>query len=147
MYSSFPEISRGDFIEETILFDAEDTAWFRQLNERYPHKAGERGILDPSCYSSDPDQVQVRSIVDPQHLAGTVLYFASRCFDGIQATPVQQEVIFLEQVHIGEHIHVHVEFIDVDEKRGWVTYAVKCFNESRNQVMRGQMVLSYMNLL
>lgn len=54
---------------------------------------------------------------------------------------LQKELIFTHPVHIGDVITAELEVIDTNEKYGWVTEKVTCYNQASIEVVKGQVVI------
>jgi hypothetical protein len=121
--SSFQGYWVGDRIEKKIIFSHEDIVRI--------------GFTVPEW-----NQGAVPEKVDSQLMAARVFIMAAGIFNELTAVPIQQEVIFLEPVYLGEEIKAVFEVTVIDELRNWISISVECSNLSGNQVMAGQMVMS-----
>lgn len=125
MQPLFRGFTLGDRVEEKFTFSNEELQHFHRI------------IHPSSTIHCD------KFLVDFQLLASRALTLVVEIFFGKKATPVQQEVIFLEPVYTLEVVSLKTELVALDRSNNWVTLSLECFNPKGAQVMTGQIVMDY----
>jgi acyl dehydratase len=127
MKSIIFDLSLGDQKEDIVIFREQEVTRFRQM------------IGLPVNLASTETGV----VVEPQLLASRAFCGVADLCSGFPVVTIQQEVIFIESVKLGEELCLKAEVIGIEESRGWITFSLEAVNSDGNSVMAGQVVVSY----
>jgi 3-hydroxybutyryl-CoA dehydratase len=72
---------------------------------------------------------------------GLVMEVGSKKLIGSPGLLLQKELVYHHPVYIGDTVTAHVEIIDIELKRHWITFMVNCTNQFGKQVISGQIVI------
>ncbi|KIL35570.1 hypothetical protein SD71_13040 [Cohnella kolymensis] len=127
MKSIIFDLSLGDQKEDNVMFGEQEVSRFREM------------IGLPVSLPL----TGAGGLVEPQLLAGRAFAGVADLCSGFPIVPIQQEVIFIESVRLGEQICLKAEVIDIEQSRGWITFSLEAVNSDGNAVMAGQIVVSF----
>lgn len=127
MKSIIFDLSLGDQKEQNVTFLEQEVTRFRQV-------IGLPVNLPLS---------ETAALVEPQMLASKAFCAVADLCGGFPMMPIQQEVIFIESVRLGEELCLKTEVIGIEESRGWITFSLEAVNSDGNAVMAGQIVVSF----
>ena len=82
-----------------------------------------------------------RPVVQALLTEGLVTALLNGQLPGPGALLLEKEFIFRHPVYVGDKITARVQVIDIDPQRHWITEKVVCYNQNRQEVLRGQVVL------
>ncbi|MDQ0219436.1 enoyl-CoA hydratase [Peribacillus cavernae] len=72
---------------------------------------------------------------------GLITQVISEKLPGGACILLQKELVFYHPVHVGDEITAELEIIDINLARNWVTQKVTCYNQTGNEVVKGQVVI------
>ena len=82
-----------------------------------------------------------RPIVPALLTEGLITEVISKELPGIPCVLLQKDLVFYSPVHVGEQITAELVIIDINLERNWLTQKVICYDEAKNEVIKGQVVV------